>query len=183
MTDSLIQVLLCGLGGQGIVLAGTILGQAAVNDGKWVAGANAYGSQARGGIARSEVIIATEPIIFPRVIQPDILVAFSQSTYENDLTRLKKESAWVLYDNQLIEVAQIKSLKQIAIPATDTSIKIAGHKQAVNMVMLGALIGCSRLTGKESLIQAVEQHSSPEFREQNRSAVLAGFEIGAEDGL
>ena len=47
------QVILCGLGGQGIVLAGTILSQAAFNDGKWVSSTNSYGAAARGGACRS----------------------------------------------------------------------------------------------------------------------------------
>ncbi|MBW2138718.1 MAG: 2-oxoacid:acceptor oxidoreductase family protein [Deltaproteobacteria bacterium] len=77
----LVQVRLCGFGGQGIVLAGTILGFAAIHDGKWVCGSNSYGAQARGGYARSEVVLSSGPVKFPLVIEPDILIALSQESY------------------------------------------------------------------------------------------------------
>jgi 2-oxoglutarate ferredoxin oxidoreductase subunit gamma len=75
MMGYLKQIRLCGYGGQGVVLAGTILGHAAINDDKWVSGSNSYGAQARGGSARSEVVISKKPIMFPHVIQSDILFA------------------------------------------------------------------------------------------------------------
>ena len=63
------QVVLCGYGGQGIVLAGTMLGKAAFNDGKWVSSTNSFGSAARGGACRAEVVISDGPVIFPHVIE------------------------------------------------------------------------------------------------------------------
>jgi len=179
MSD-LTQILLCGLGGQGIVLAGTILGQAAVDDGKWVAGANAYGSQARGGAARSEVVISSSEILFPGIIQPDILLAFSQSTYDADMVKINQSGGLVLYDQQLIEVAQKTDIGHIGVPATETSIKIAGHEQSANMVMLGALIGATGIISQDSLIQAVGQYSSPDVQKQNIEAAQAGVKIAAE---
>ncbi|MCF8062067.1 MAG: 2-oxoacid:acceptor oxidoreductase family protein, partial [Deltaproteobacteria bacterium] len=62
------QVRIGGFGGQGVVLAGALLGHAAVRDGLWVSGSNAYGAQARGGAARSEVVISNRPISFPHVL-------------------------------------------------------------------------------------------------------------------
>ena len=177
MSD-LTQILICGLGGQGIVLAGNILGQAAVNDGKWVAGANAYGSQARGGVARSEVVISSETIVFPGVIQPDILIAFSQSTYEDDVAKMEKNSGPVLYDQQLIEATTKTGIRQIAIPAISTSIEIVGQDQSANMVMLGALAGITGLISSDSLIKAVEQYSSIDFLGRNLDAARAGLGLG-----
>ena len=76
------QVRLSGFGGQGVVLAGTILGHAAIRDGKWVAGSSSYGAQARGGSARSDVVIADGPVVYPHVIEADILIALSQTAYD-----------------------------------------------------------------------------------------------------
>jgi 2-oxoglutarate ferredoxin oxidoreductase subunit gamma len=58
------QVRLIGFGGQGVVLAGTILAHSAIKDGRWVAGSSAYGAQARGGTARYDVIVAGTPSNF-----------------------------------------------------------------------------------------------------------------------
>ena len=76
------QVMLCGLGGQGIVLAGAILGQAAFNDGKWVSSTGSYGAAARGGACRAEVVISETPIIFPYVIAADMLIAMYQTAHD-----------------------------------------------------------------------------------------------------
>jgi len=82
------QVRICGFGGQGVVLAGVILGEAAVLDGKWAAGASSYGAQARGGYARSDLVISDRPIVYPRVMEADLLVAMAQSAYDRYSTEL-----------------------------------------------------------------------------------------------
>jgi 2-oxoglutarate ferredoxin oxidoreductase subunit gamma len=179
MSD-LTQILLCGLGGQGVVLAGTILGQAAVNDGKWVAGSNAYGSQARGGVARSEVVISSSQIPFPGIIQPDILLAFSQSTYDTDVEKIDPKKGLVLYDRQLIKIAQLPETRHLPVPAADISNQIVGHDQSANMVMLGALVGATGIASEDSLLKAVEQYSSLNFQKQNIEAAQAGVKLGAD---
>jgi len=77
-----IEVRICGLGGQGVVLAGQILGRAAVFDGKNVVQTQSYGSEARGSAAKSEIIISDEKIGYPMVRKCDILVAMSQSALD-----------------------------------------------------------------------------------------------------
>ena len=69
------QVLLCGLGGQGVVMAGRLLGGAAFSEGKRVSGTSSYGAAARGGECRSEVLISDAPIAFPFLTMADVLVA------------------------------------------------------------------------------------------------------------
>ena len=85
------QVILCGFGGQGIVLAGAILGHAAFNDGKWVSGTNSYGSAARGGECESEVVISDKPITFPYVLEADFLIAMREES-------LSRMSNWYLLE-------------------------------------------------------------------------------------
>jgi len=77
-----VQVRFGGFGGQGIVLAGLLLGQAATFEGKFVAGSNSYGVAARGAACRSEVVISEDPIDFPQVTIPDIVVVMSQRAYD-----------------------------------------------------------------------------------------------------
>ena len=80
MTE-MIQVRLSGFGGQGIILAGLLLGQAGVIEGKYIAGSDSYGAQARGSGCKSEIVFSDGPIDFPHLITSDILVAMSQGAY------------------------------------------------------------------------------------------------------
>ena len=73
---SRLELTLAGVGGQGSILAGVILGAAAAtHDGKYAAQTSAYSSELRGGFAAAWVIIDEEPILYPRVRRPDVLVA------------------------------------------------------------------------------------------------------------
>ena len=85
-----IETRISGLGGQGVVLAGQILGRAAVYDGKKVVQTQSYGAEARGSAAKSEVIISDERISFPMVRECDILVVLSQEALNRNIDSLKR---------------------------------------------------------------------------------------------
>ena len=72
------QVRIAGYGGQGVVLAGVLLGRAALAEGYYAVQNQSYGAEARGGAARAEVLIGLEPIVYPEVLIPDVMVAMSQ---------------------------------------------------------------------------------------------------------
>ncbi|MCP4753095.1 MAG: 2-oxoacid:ferredoxin oxidoreductase subunit gamma [Proteobacteria bacterium] len=175
---SIKQVRLCGFGGQGIVLAGTILGHAAVGDGQWAAGSNAYGSQARGGSARSEVIISDRPIAFPHVIRSDLLITLSQGGYDANISDLADNKAVIIYDERLVQIESLKGVEQIGVPATDIAADEVGDKQAANMVILGAAMNIAEIVSRQSLVAAVQQNSPDPFREMNLNAVEIGWSLG-----
>jgi len=85
-----VEIRISGLGGQGVVLMGEILGRAAVYDGKHAVQTQSYGAEARGSAARSEVIISDEKIGFPKVRKCDVLVAMSQSALDKHLKDLRE---------------------------------------------------------------------------------------------
>jgi 2-oxoglutarate ferredoxin oxidoreductase subunit gamma len=171
------QVRLSGFGGQGVVLAGTILGHAAIRDGKWVAGSSSYGAQARGGSARSDVVIADGPVVYPHVIEADILIALSQTAYDNYIRELAKD-ALVLFDDQMVSPKSLVEIKQVAIPSTSAALKELNQKQAANMVILGALASVSGLVSKESLKAAISDNVSSRFKESNLKALEVGYRLG-----
>ncbi len=76
------EIRLCGFGGQGIVLAGVILGEAAVRAGHHAVQTQSYGPESRGGAARAEVVVSSEPIDYPRVTEADVVVALSQPSFD-----------------------------------------------------------------------------------------------------
>jgi 2-oxoglutarate ferredoxin oxidoreductase subunit gamma len=174
------QVRLIGFGGQGVVLAGTILAHAAIKDGRWVAGSSAYGAQARGGTARYDVIVAEDAIKFPHMISTDILIAFSQKAYEESLGQLSEQGALVIYDALLVRTQSLKNVTQVGVPATDKALQELNSKQAANMVMLGAAAVLTGLASQFALAKALEENSAARFREINLKALELGQRIGTE---
>jgi 2-oxoglutarate ferredoxin oxidoreductase subunit gamma len=176
--NNLTQIRLCGYGGQGVILAGTILGHAAINDDKWVSGSNSYGAQARGGSARSEVIISHNPITYPHVIKADILIAMSQTAYDEYIQDVAEKNALVLYDDMIVHSRDINGVQQIGIPATKTSIDELDNKQVANIVMLGASVVITGIVSEESLISSIETNVGQRFRELNLKALEVGYMLG-----
>ena len=165
-----IEVRISGLGGQGVVLVGEILGRAAVYDGKNAVQTQDYGAEARGTAAKSEVIISDGKIGFPKVIKCDILVAMSQSAVEIHLKDLKKNGILIVDEDMVKHLPKTKA-KVFKIPATKTAETYA------NVVMLGSL---AKITGivKEKAIEKAITNSVPETaREANIKAFKEGLKL------
>jgi len=174
------QVRLCGFGGQGVILAGTILGYAGINDGKWVAGSNSYGAAARGGSCQADVIISDKPISFPHVVVADILIALSQKAYDVYIKDVKSEGGIVIYDEQMVSAKELSGVKQIGIPVTNIAIKELSGKQVANIVILGAAVGITRVVNRDALTSAIEKNIPEKFKVLNLKAVELGFKLGSE---
>ena len=172
------QIRICGFGGQGVVLAGTILGYAAVLDGKWAAGSNSYGAQARGGAAKAEVVISSEPIMFPHVILADILVALSQEAYDIYTQELKDEGCRVLYDTMTVKPRDLKGSEQLGVPATSLAVQDLGVKEVANMVILAALVGLTDLVSEGALRRSLEEQVGARYRDVNMKALDVGLRLG-----
>lgn len=171
------QVVLCGFGGQGIVLAGTLLGQAAFNDKKWVSGTNSYGAAARGGTCRAEVVISDRPITFPHVIEADILIAMYQTAYNKYIGELKRGEGVAIYD-ELFTPKEIKGLKSVGIPATRTAIEELNSGMVANVIILSAAVELTGVVTKRALKAAVEATVLERLRDLDLKAVDIGFELG-----
>jgi 2-oxoglutarate ferredoxin oxidoreductase subunit gamma len=171
------QVRLSGFGGQGVVLAGTILGHAAIKDGKWVAGSSSYGAQARGGYARSDVVIGDGPIVFPFVIKADILIALSQNAYDKYVNELAGD-ATVIFDEQMVLPKTVEGARQIGVPSTFAALKELNQKQAANIVILGALASVTRIVSREGLIASISENVPSRFKESNLKALELGYRLG-----
>jgi 2-oxoglutarate ferredoxin oxidoreductase subunit gamma len=173
------QVRISGFGGQGVVLVGTILGHAATKDGKWVAGASSYGAQARGGSARSDVVISDGPIVYPHVTVADVLVVMAQTAYNKYIEELA-EGAIIIYDDEMVAPKPIDKVMQVGVPATAQAIKELDQKQSANIVILGAAAAITGMVTKEALIAAISENVSARFRDLNVKALELGFRLGKE---
>ena len=168
-----LEVRISGLGGQGVVLAGVILGRAVVYDGKYAVQTQSYGAEARGSAAKSELLISDARISFPKVRRCDILVAMSQSALDKHLKDLRATGTLLVDRDMVKEVPTIKA-KVFQIPATKVAEAELGARIYANAVMLGALTRITRIVSKDAVERAIVDSVPEETRAKN----LAGFERG-----
>ena len=170
------EVLLAGLGGQGIQVAGDILAQSCALEGKKASILPSYGAEARGTLTSSEVVISEETITYPGVLEPDLFVAFSQEAYDHSLPTLQSTTK-VIYDPASVVPAtgDESEAKQYPIPAMETA-KGLGNEKAANMVMLGALTAFSELISSSALEKILEK-GPKRRRELSVKAMDKGFEL------
>ena len=167
-----VQVRFGGLGGQGIVLAGLLLGRAATFDGKFVAGSNSYGVAARGAACRSEVVISEEPIDFPHVTIPDIVAVMSQRAYDLFSRRVVKDGL-IFYDSQFIVPRRRRSV--VEVPATGMALEDIGDKRVANVILLAAVVAKTGIVSQGALLRAIDESVTDRFLEPNRKAAALGF--------
>lgn len=172
------QIRFSGIGGQGMVLAGTILGYAGVHDGKWVYGSEEYGAQARGGSAESEVIIAEHPVKFPHIIKSDVLVVLAQSAYDSWIDNVDEKGALVIYCDHAVTPKELNSAKQIGMPATHIAIHELHTKQVANIVILGATVALTGVVSKGAVVKAINENVKERFKEINLKAFDLGYNLG-----
>jgi len=176
MTE-MIQVRLSGFGGQGIILAGLLLGQAGVIDGKYIAGSDSYGAQARGSGCKSEIVFSDGPIDFPHLTTSDILVAMSQGTYQAYCKDVK-EGGLIFYDQGLVTPEGGLNVKQRGVAATEISIKKLKNKQVANIVLLGLVVEITKIVSPKAIQKAIALHVVERFRTLNLKALRTGMELG-----
>jgi len=170
------EIRIAGLGGQGVVLAGLILGRAAVYDGKQVVQTQSYGAEARGSAAKSEVIISDEKIGFPIVRKCDVLVAMNQTALEKHKKDLK-ENGILVVEEDMVTVAPDIQAKVFKVPATKTAETELKSKIYANVVMLGALTRITGLVSKDAVEKAIVDSVSKEAQEKNINAFRIGLRI------
>ena len=174
------QVRLAGFGGQGIVLAGLILGKAVtLYEGANAAMTQSYGPEARGGACSADVVISTGRIDYPRVASPDILVLMSEEaarTYGPQTAR----DAVVLINRDLVRtIPQNTGLLIHTVSATGIAENM-GRVIVANIVMLGFITAVTKIVQFESMKQAILDSIPAGTEKLNLAAFQAGHECGEE---
>jgi 2-oxoglutarate ferredoxin oxidoreductase subunit gamma len=167
-----------GFGGQGVILSAHILGKAAaLYDGGYATMTQNYGPEARGGAASAALIISDEPVLYPYLTNPDILVVMSQEAYTR-FTPDVKEGGILLVEEDLVRLENLpQHLKVYGIPATRLAEKL-GKKMVLNVVMVGFLCAISMVVSLESCRQSVNDSVPARFRDLNLSAFDEGYAYG-----
>ncbi len=172
------QIRFSGFGGQGVVLAGLLLGQAGALEGKYVSGSNSYGAQARGSGCKSEVILSDHPVDFPHLTIADILITMSQGAYDLYWKEVREDSGLILYDRDFVTPKENRRVQQIGIPATHLAIERLKNKQVANIVFLGALVELTRIVSPQALRKAMTLHVTERYRSLNLKAFRLGMDAG-----
>ncbi len=170
------ELTIAGVGGQGSILAGVILGSAVVtHDGRYAVQTQAYSSELRGGFAAAWIVISDEPVVFPRVTRPDILVAQAQDAIDRFSQSLNSDGV-LIADCDMIPQPPAGIVNLFKVAATSTARHRLQAPQSANMVMLGALCKVSAVVSPESLEKAIAD-AVPETKVQvNLDAFQLGFE-------
>jgi 2-oxoglutarate ferredoxin oxidoreductase subunit gamma len=174
------EIRVAGFGGQGVILAGFLLGKAAINDGKFAVQTQSYGPESRGGAARSEVIISDQEIDYPKVIEADILVALSQPAFDKYYPLIKMDSV-AITDSDLVDAAENKIN---SVPFTKIADDL-GKKVVANSVMLGYLQASTGVITIESMESIIRENVPQHTIELNLTAFNKGIEFwnnGSEHG-
>jgi 2-oxoglutarate ferredoxin oxidoreductase subunit gamma len=166
------EIRLSGSGGQGLILAGIILGEAAgVYQDKYVAQTQAYGPEARGGACKAEVIISDEEIDYPMATRLDLLLAMNQKSCDAFYIDLKPEGLLVV-DSTF--VTQTPTTKAIRIPFTEIARKQLGREMVANIVALGAIATLTNIVSQKAIKSAVLARVPAGTEELNSKALQLG---------
>jgi 2-oxoglutarate ferredoxin oxidoreductase subunit gamma len=167
------EIVLAGTGGQGLILAGILLAEAAILDDRNVVQTQSYGIATRGGLSLAEVIIDESEIIFQQVRRPDCVLALSEEAAEK-YAALAAEGVPVLFDLSLAKPRHEASFHGYAFTQMAAD---AGNADSANMVGLGAVAACTRAVSLESLARAVEERFRPPARERNLRLLALGSRL------
>ncbi len=169
------EIRLAGTGGQGLILAGVILAEAAgVYENKKVFQTQSYGPEARGGASKTDVIISNQDILYPKARKVDILVCLSQKSCDSYIKDLVPDGL-VIYDDFYVKNCPVKECHGLALARRTR--EIFGREIFMNIVLLGALSEITKVVTLDSLKQALRNNVPAAMLENNLRALVLGREI------
>jgi 2-oxoglutarate ferredoxin oxidoreductase subunit gamma len=176
----LTEIRIGGFGGQGVILAAAVIGKAAaIFQGGYATMTQSFGPEARGGSSSAQVILSTEPILYPYVAQPDILVVMSQAAYTCFTPQLKPGGI-LITEQEMVRVDRYPTgVRVYGVPATRLAEEL-GRKVVLNIVMVGFFGAVTNLLEPDALRKAVADSVPPAMQKLNLEAFDEGFDYGSE---
>ncbi len=167
------EIRLSGSGGQGMIFAGTILAEAlGVEDGKNVCQTQSYGPEARGGASRSDLVVSSREIYYPKPLGLDLLMVLTQESCDTYFPGLKEEGVLIV-DSGL--VTQLPNRKTYGFPFTQIAREQLGTPMVANIVALGAIAALTKIVSKNGLLEVVKRRAPKGTEERNLKAVEIGY--------
>ena len=170
------EILIGGVGGQGVILTGILLGTAAtLFDNKKAVQTQAYSSEQRGGMAKAEVILSGDPITDPQVRRPDILIALAEDAVNRHLHKIKPNGILAI-DSDLVQEVNPGDYQVLKVPATSMAER-EGNIVVANLIILGALIKKTGILSVQAMEKAIEASVPPQAKTLNLKAFRRGLEF------
>lgn len=172
------RIIIAGAGGQGIMLLGKVLAEAALREGKFVTWLPSYGAEVRGGTAHCMVIISDKEIASPYIEKADTLVIMNQPSFEKFKNRTESKKLLIL-NSSLIKNDFNRSRPDIRYPFTDIATKL-GNIKVANMVALGCYITKNKIVRLNTVLKIFEDIATEEKKELigiNKEALYAGAQL------
>ena len=177
------EIRIGGFGGQGVILAGIIVGKAAsIFDENEAVQTQSYGPEARGGASKCEVVVSDGEIDYPKVQSPDILVAMSNEALIKYIVDLKDEGTLIV-DPGTTDIEDVRdfidqhNIKVYEAPATKTANDEIGLKIVANIVMVGAITKITGVISENAAIEAIKDSVPAGTEEKNINAFEAGYNL------
>jgi len=172
------EIRICGLGGQGVIMGGMIIGKAAsIFEGRWATMVQSFGPEARGSECSAQVMVSDVVIPFPYIRNANIFIAMSQSAYDKFVDEMTDDGILV-YESDLVfpDDRLPKGVKTFGIPGTRIAEEDIGRRIVFNMVMLGFFTASTGIIDLDAMQKAVKDSVPPGTEEINLKAFNAGYE-------
>ncbi len=172
------EIKIGGLGGQGVILGGIIIGKAAaLFDDKHSCLTQAFGPEARGSACSAQVVVDKDPILYPYVHRPHIMVTMSQDAFNKFAPELR-DDGMLLIEEELVQPSKLpSSVKVYSIPATRIAEEL-GKKMVLNIVMVGFFTSVTGVVSERAAREAVADSVPPNTVDLNLKAFDRGFAWG-----
>ncbi len=174
-----IELRLGGSGGQGIILIGIILAEAAIAMGKNAIQSQSYGPEARGGASKSEIIISDNEIYFTKVNKPNVFLALTQDAY-NKYNKEVVQGGICVIDSSIETGTEVVGRTIYRLPILDTATEEIGKAMVTNIVALGALSEIMKTLDREVIREAMLNRIPKGTEEINLRAFSAGHTLITE---
>lgn len=171
------RIIIAGAGGQGVMLLGKVLAEAALKENKHVTWFPCYGAEVRGGTAYCMVVISDKEIGSPYIDKADTLIIMNNPSLVKFRNRIKTKGLLVI--NSSLAAEALDSPGSIKYPFTDIALRL-GNIRVANMVALGSTLAHKKIIKAESVIRAMEEMApagKKELVEINKKALLQGMEL------
>ena len=177
---NLTEIRISGFGGQGVILSAIVIGKAGcIFESGYSTMTQAFGPEARGGACSAQVILSNEPILYPYVTRPDILVTMSQEAYSLFAPQLKEDGILII-EQDLVRIDKLPAgVRVYSLPATRLAEEL-GKRMVMNIVMVGFFGAVTELMNPDALRQAIADSVPEAFRDLNLKAFDKGFEYGTK---
>jgi 2-oxoglutarate ferredoxin oxidoreductase subunit gamma len=177
-----VRMVFSGAGGQGVITAAVILAEAAVRyDGLVAVQSQSYGPEARGGATRSDVIISGSEIMYPKVIQANVLICLTQEAY-NKYASIIRPGGLLITDSRHVKTERKVDARQKELPLYQQVMDKIGKQIVFNICMLGAVNRLVELVKPKSIIRILEERLPADFLEMNKKALQLGIDLADECG-